>query len=436
MLRETSNSPRHSGAIPHSAVTNVPLSVHQCWNGNCGREGVLRTVACFALICLVSCVSLGNKPVRADVKPWPEIRPDFRVEALRLRMHEYAITFAAEVDLAATAIEARTADSAVRRNALLWRVRAIPEMRKACFRMEPVAALVDAWIFARQMDQLFTDGGGAAAFGGFQPEAIDVSRRLVQQLREIGGSIAASPDARDTFEHRIVDSWAVLHPLRDLTFVRDSPIAPLADQSRAGGDVFQSVSTMEELAVTLSQQVRIYLADLPRQVRGEFDLMRTDILPADGMASLQKNLDMSAGAADRLASTAESIAPMVLSERRIVLEEVSRQRALVIDALSFEREQAIGALATQGVDRDGEVSAQFRHCLMTLGRRPLERGQPLHLGALQQLTALRGKCPDQRADGLLPLEGKSLDHQLPLPAHFLEHDSPLAQHQRRDGFRG
>jgi hypothetical protein len=51
---------------------------------------------------LVACASLGS--TRADLKPWPEIRPDFRVEALRSRMHEYAITFAAEVDLASAAI--------------------------------------------------------------------------------------------------------------------------------------------------------------------------------------------------------------------------------------------------------------------------------------------------------------------------------------------
>jgi hypothetical protein len=156
---------------------------------------LLRTVACLALASLVACAGLGKKPTRPDLKPWPEIRPDFRVETLRVRMYEYSITFAAEVDLAATAIERRAADSTVRRNALLWRVRAIPEMRKACFRLEAVSALVDAWIFARQMDQLFTAGAGAGAFGTFQPEAVEVSHRLVHQMREIGGSITVSPEA-------------------------------------------------------------------------------------------------------------------------------------------------------------------------------------------------------------------------------------------------
>jgi len=308
------------------------------------RVALIRTAACLALSSLVACASLGKEPTRPDLKPWPEIRPDFRVEALRGRMHEYSITFASEVDLAATAIEQRAADSTVRRNALLWKIRAIPEMRKACFRIEPIGALVDAWIFARQMDQLFSAGAGAGAFGTFQPEAIEVSRRLVDQMREIGGSIAVSPEARAEFERKFIDPWLAEHPLRDITFVRGSPIGRFAEQFPASGDIFQSVGTIEDLAVGLSQQARIYLADLPRQLRGEVDLMRSDILPPESLASMQGDLHLSVAAADRIASTAEGIVPLVLSERRIILDEMSRQRALVMEAISVERERVMGPM--------------------------------------------------------------------------------------------
>ena len=140
-------------------------------------------------------------------------------------------------------------------------------MRKACFRLEPVSALIDAWILARQMDQLFSEGAGADAFGTLQPEAVVVARRLADQMREIGGSIAVSPEARAEFERKVIDPWLAEHPLRDLTFVRESPIARFAEQSRARGDTLQAVGTMEDLALSLSQQARLYLADLPRQVR-------------------------------------------------------------------------------------------------------------------------------------------------------------------------
>jgi hypothetical protein len=292
------------------------------------------------------------KATTPDVKPWPEIRADYRVETLRARIHEYAITFAAEVDLAASAIERRAGATPVGRNAILWKARAIPEMRKACFRLEPVSALVDAWILVRQMDQLFSTGAGADAFGELQPEALDVSGRLVEQVRAIGGSIAVSPQMQAEFERKFVDPWLAQHPLKDLSFVRESPIARFAEQSRAAGDTLQSVGTMEDVAIALSSQLRIYLADMPRQLRGEFDLMRADVLPPERVASMQGDLHTSAAAVDRLAASAESMPEVALSERRIMLEEMNRQRALVMEAISIEREQAVDAMvrgfATEG----------------------------------------------------------------------------------------
>ena len=355
----------------------------------------MRTSASLALCSLVACASLGKKSTQPDLKPWPEIREDVRVETLRARMFEYSVTFAAEVDLAASAIERRAADSTVRRNALLWKVRAIPEMRKACFRLEPVSALIDAWIFARQMDQLFREGAGAGAFGTFQPEAVEVSRRLVDQMREIGGSIAVSPEARTQFEHRVIDPWLVEHPLRDITFVRESPIARFAEQSRARGDTLQSVGTMEDLALSLSQQARIYLADLPRQLRGELDLMRSDMLPAEAVASMQGDLHVSAAAADRIASTAEGVSSLVPNERQIVLDEVSRQRALVMEALSVERERAVAAavraLAAERIELLRNVESQR---LATLEWATAERREAIanvHRELAGSINALRGE---------------------------------------------
>ena len=228
-------------------------------------------------------------------------------------------------------------------------------MRKACFRLAPIGALVDAWIFARQMNQFFGDGAGAGAFGAFQPEAVEVSGRLVEQMREIASSIAVSPEAAAEFERKFIDPWVTEHPLHDLTFVRDSPMGRFADQSPAGGDMFESVGTIEELAVSLSQQARIYLADLPRQVRGEVDLMRFDMLSPESVTSMQGDLHMSATAADRIASSTEGLSALVPSERHIVLDELSRQRNLVMDAVPVERERAVEAMTRAFAAERGEL---------------------------------------------------------------------------------
>ena len=228
-------------------------------------------------------------------------------------------------------------------------------MRKACFRLAPIGALVDAWIFARQMNQLFGEGAGAGAFGAFQPDAVEVSGRLVAQMRAIAGSIAVSPEAAAGFERKFIDPWVTEHPLHDLTFVRDSPMGRFADQSPAGGDMFESVGTIEELAVSLSQQARIYLADLPRQVRGEVDLMRFDMLSPESVTSMQGDLHVSATAADRIASSTEGLSALVPSERQIVLDELSRQRGMVMDAVTVEREGAVEAMTLAFAAERGEL---------------------------------------------------------------------------------
>jgi len=355
----------------------------------------MRTVACLALICLAGCASLTQKAPQANLAPWPEIRSDVRMENLRARMYEYSITFAAEVDLAATAIERRTTDATVRRNAVLWKVRAIPEMRKACFRLEPIAALIDAWTFARQMDQFWSGGAGADALGTLQPEAVEVSRRLVDQVRTIGNSIAVSPEAAADFERRVIDSWLTAHPLRDTSFARESPMARFADQSRASGDTLQSVGTMEDLAIGVTQQARIYLADLPRQIRGELDLMRYDILTAEDVSALQGDLHVSAAAANRIASTAETISPLVLNERRIVLDELNRQRALVMSAVSLEREQAIAGIVRAFAVERGELIRNIEaERLATLEWGSAERREAIaevHRELAGSIDALRGE---------------------------------------------
>src|SRR5262245_65578588 len=112
---------------------------------------------------------------KPNLSPWPEVRTDFNMDVLKARMQEYSITFGAEVDSVAASIERRTNDPAIQRNALTWRLRSIPEMRKACFRPEPVAALIDAWTLARQMETLVTTGAAANAFGPFQRDVVDAS---------------------------------------------------------------------------------------------------------------------------------------------------------------------------------------------------------------------------------------------------------------------
>jgi hypothetical protein len=314
-----------------------------------------RAAACLALFSFAACTGINAPRTRPDLTPWPEIRTDYHVEALKGHLQEYSVTFAADVDLAADAIARQTTDPAVRRNALVWRLRAIPEMRKACFRPGPLVGLLDAWILARQMDQLFTTGAGKDAFGALQPEAVKVSHRAVEAMRDIATSITVSPDARTELERNLVDPWTAGHPLEDLTFARESPIARFAELAPGRGDVFQSVGTMEDLVSDLTQQARLYLADLPRHIREEMDLLLADLLPPDSVASMQGDLHTSAMAVDRIATTTDGVPALVRSERQAVLDDLNRQRELVVSAISLESERDLGTLTAAITSERGQL---------------------------------------------------------------------------------
>jgi hypothetical protein len=130
-------------------------------------------------------------------------------------------------------------------------------------------------------------------------------------------------------------------------------------------------------------------------VRGEVDLMRADLLGPDALTSMQGDLHVSAAAANRIASTTEGIPPLVLSERRIVLDEMSHQRALVMQAVSVEREQAIGAIVRALAEERRELLRSFdAQRLATLEWATAERREALaevHREAAGSIEALRSE---------------------------------------------
>jgi hypothetical protein len=148
---------------------------------------------------------------------------------------------------------------------------------------------------------------------------------------------------------------------------------------------------------SLSQQARIYLADLPRQVRGEIDLLGSDVLPPERLSSMQGDLHLGAEAADSIAATAESIPELVRQERQVVLDEVSRQRALVLAAISVERERTVGAMTRAFTAEREQLLREFdTQRLATLEWATTERREAI-AEMRGELAAAIGALRDERA---------------------------------------
>ena len=99
---------------------------------------------------------------------------------LRLRMRSLVGPMSAQIEQAADQIIAGTADKTVKRAALLWKIEAVPALRKALFEPDPYSAVMDTWVLylpdggllrtrlrERGTGQIGRHrGGGLSAFGG------------------------------------------------------------------------------------------------------------------------------------------------------------------------------------------------------------------------------------------------------------------------------
>ncbi len=245
-------------------------------------------------------------------------------EVLAADMLEFMIDSSADIESASRRIARDTDDPRIERNALLWRLNAVPALRRACFQRDPLAATFDAWAFALQTQLFFESGAGRDLMGPHQEQAVDTARRMLTRLRGIYADATQSDVAADAFERDYIRPWAQANPIEDISFVRPSSLEQFTKYTLARGDTYQRVRNIEEQVAVLAQQVRIYLSGLQKQMRGEVQLIVTDTLAAMRMDDLVQAATEARDAANRAATVAEQIPDLIRAERAIVLKEGDR----------------------------------------------------------------------------------------------------------------
>ena len=89
-------------------------------------------------------------------------------------------------------IKAGTTDRAVQREALLFKIEAVPAMRKAVLRPNPFAGVLDAWVLSRQMADYYENGRGREAPGDAASIAVTTCRHLESLIEKAAASLTHS----------------------------------------------------------------------------------------------------------------------------------------------------------------------------------------------------------------------------------------------------
>jgi len=283
------------------------------------------------------------------------------VNQVRLKMRSLVGPMCGEIEHTADQIAAGTADPAVRRAAIRWKIEAVPALSAALFQPEPYTAVLDTWVFLNQMADFFETGIGREQLGDSAPVAVESCRRLEQEMADVFASMTVSGDVSSL--RASVRTWAAEHPIRYAISARETALTRALErevpESWSSGEAVAEITTSVD---DLNRKLDVYSDHLLRQVRWEAELMGGDLGLADvpplaerAVRSAEKaveGFDRLAPGFERALAVAESTPALVASERKAAIDGFGKELTRTI---AFLQEERIAALKQITVERIGAV---------------------------------------------------------------------------------
>jgi hypothetical protein len=286
-------------------------------------------------------------------------------QQMRLRMRAQVQPLSGVIVAAADQIMAGTTNRAVRRQALLWKIDAVPALREALFLPNPMAAVFDAWVMAFQMTDYFEKGPGKEGLGDAHVIALTTCQHLETELARLAVSLTVSRDVTNT--RAFARQWAADHPMRHSIASRESIVNRSTER-----DVVTSFSTTEAVAILtvtlddLNRRLEIYSAQLLDQARWQAELLAMDtaqdyqvekVIPLAERAVKSGEqavtaVDRLAPAVERVAAAAESAPKIIAAERDVAIKAV---QAELTRTLTFIQEERIATLKHLTAERIAAV---------------------------------------------------------------------------------
>jgi hypothetical protein len=240
-------------------------------------------------------------------------------------------------------IKAGTADRSVQRGALLFKIEAVPAMRKAVFRPNPFAAAVDSWVLSLQMAEYYENGRGREALGEAASIAVTTCRYLESLIEKAAASLTRSGEVSDVRDFAV--RWAAENPIRHSISGRESTLSRIMELDIQ--NTFSTADLMGTAMITIDDVLRrldVYSAQLLEEARWQAELFALDMAeayPFDTALPLAEDAVQTAAeamkAANRLLPSVESVLAVLESTPELIRQE----RTAVLRALQQELTRAL-----------------------------------------------------------------------------------------------
>ena len=273
-------------------------------------------------------------------------------EQIRLRMRALVQPMSGVIVSAADQISAGTTEESVKREALLWKIEAVPALREALFQPSPMTAVFDAWVLTFQMTDYFEHGSGGKALGTSQSIAVEACRYLESEMARVAASLTVSGDVSKG--RAFGRKWAAAHPIRGSIASRESTLSRVAERDVAGSfSATEAIANMTTTVDDLNRKLEIYTSQVPEQARWQAELFTDNLASQYGLDRAMPLAESAVGSAqDALAHVGPAVDTLnraVDSVDRLV-PAVEKSLAIVEQApalIASEREAALKTLSAE-----------------------------------------------------------------------------------------
>ena len=124
-------------------------------------------LACGLMLLEGGCISGGATKKGSSAKFAKMVAAS--VPELSARNRSLLALYSAEVETSADKVISQSRSLATRRQALAWKAEAIPVLQTSLLNTDPVAAVLDTWVFLFQMNSYIDEPSVKSALGEFHP---------------------------------------------------------------------------------------------------------------------------------------------------------------------------------------------------------------------------------------------------------------------------
>jgi len=288
-----------------------------------------RCLSCLFLVILFvsGCISGPEQtPLMKEVGASPTL------SAIRLRilLNEFVVQFSGRTEAAADEIMALKPTSEVRRNALLWKIHAIPASFRSASIEDPMAAVIDSWILSKQIIHFFDTGAGKDLFEEYQDIALEAVKTIEKEVSLIASSAGANEEGLLKVD-KWAESQAMEYPLENLYFTRRSFLQAFGKfMEKSGAGAFQPVVKITESVSVLKELLIMYAENLPNQARWQVELLLIDLKLNTVSAEFKEGLSNVADLTSQLADISQDLPQKLETQKTVLMDDLHREWALAL----------------------------------------------------------------------------------------------------------